>query len=216
MKQLAQVLITFLMFFSNSAHSQPKLQPGDLIFVSMDCYACKLIQETTRSPFSHVAIITKDESGKLLAIMAVQPKVMEVSVDFFYKNSLIPPQVMRMKSREGQDIAAIASHLARYYLGAPYDDEFTGAASGLVKHFLDFQNQSEFVLGPPKLYCSDLISYNFLNATGNRITPFPLVKMDFGKFQNQWEKMLGHPPPQGKLGISPGDIARSPELRIVE
>ena len=191
----------------------PNLREGDLIFVSLNCYACKLIQATSNSPFSHVAIITKDTStGALTAVMAVEPNVVQVPLDFFYKNSLIPPQVMRMKSQEDQAIASLASEMAKYYLGTPYDSDFTSASSNLIKHFLD----GKFVVGPEKVYCSDLISYSFFNATSNVKMPFPLVKMDFGNYKNEWATILGHPPPQGQLGISPGDIARSPDLMIVQ
>jgi uncharacterized protein YycO len=174
------------------------LQKGDLIFVSLNCFACKLIQQTSHSNYSHVAIIQEDAvTHALSAVMAVPPKVIEIQgLNYFYDNSLIPPLIMRMRTVQTQTLARLAADMARNYIGRPYD--------------------SDFESGPRKLYCSSLLSNSFKDAAKNisdsMKDPLPFIPMDFSIYKAEWAKILGHPPPQGKLGISPGDIERSPLL----
>jgi hypothetical protein len=198
-------LIFFFLLFFSQPQSQaatklkyqipPGLKQGYLIFVSLNCFSCKLIQDTANSKYSHVAIITEDkDSGLLGAVMAVPPKVMEVNgLDYFYNNSLVEPLVLEMKSKGDRQLANRAAEAAKRYIGTPYDVDFVGA--------------------PKKLYCSMLISLSFKDVANGGKDMFPLVPMDFGIYREAWSRVLGHPAPQGFIGISPGDIERSEFLQ---
>jgi hypothetical protein len=180
---------------ASGADLQRGLRPGDLIFVSMNCFACKLIEETTHSPYSHVGIINfraQDRFGHGLwtVIMAVEPKVTEAPLTWFLQHVNGTPKFMRLNLPETTAVAAAAEK----YLGRPYD--------------------LDFIPGDQKLYCSELIYFSFLKVFGAE-TPFKLAPMNFEPFVEQWSSLLGHAPPQGLPGINPGQIANSQALEQI-
>jgi hypothetical protein len=166
------------------------LKGGDLIFLSLDCYACKLIEATTHSPYSHVGTIDREETGDLMVIMAVSPRVTRVPLRWLVSKALGQPLFMRIRDPQKLGWAERALEIARRYLGRPYDPDF--------------------ILGDEKLYCSELIYFSFNGATQNPEIPFRLKVMHFAPFTTKWAEVLGHPPPEGQMGVSPGDLTASP------
>ncbi|MDZ4676602.1 MAG: YiiX/YebB-like N1pC/P60 family cysteine hydrolase [Oligoflexia bacterium] len=194
LKQQVQLFILVLSILLLTSQTFGALKPGDLIFLKMPCYVCSLIEKTTNSPFSHVGILDRDASGAWVVIMAIEPKVMAVSLQYLLSRINSQPVYMRMKSVNGQILAIKAVQNARRFIGTPYD--------------------SEFKLGISELYCSELVFYSFMNANnGNPV--FLLRPMTFKPFTSEWTSVLRHPPPEGLLGISPGDLARSIYLQRV-
>lgn len=170
--------------------AQAEIRPGDFYFVSMPCYACPLIEKTTGSPYSHVAVVEEVTADDVTLIMAVEPVVSRVSLRFIQQNTIGRPQKL-MRLREGAGPDAIAR--LRGFLGAPFD--------------------SSFLPGADRLYCSELAHFVFRDEAGAPI--FPLKPMRFSPFEAEWTTLLGHAPPEGELGISPGDLASSPLLQEV-
>ena len=86
-------------------------------------------------------------------------------------------------------------------MNKPYDDGF------------DLQNE--------RYYCSELVYFAFIDALGKHL--FTLNSMTFkdpdtGKTFPAWEdyfKKLSLPIPEGKPGLNPGSISRSPIIDIV-
>jgi len=187
-------LVAFLaLFFAGLLSQAGSLQPGDLVFLSMPCYICPLIEKTTGFPYSHVGIVVPESAGRWGLVMAVEPKVMEVDLQYLLGRlgPARPPLVMRMKTKEGQALAARAAVLSRSYLGIPYNHQFR------------IDNQS--------LYCSELVYFAFFRANNNQEV-FPLTKMTFKPYTEIWRRALGTAPPEGLPGITPADIAHSPHL----
>jgi hypothetical protein len=96
-----------------------------------------------------------------------------------------------------------AQAFALQQVGQPYDDDF--------------------LMNNGKWYCSELIYAAFKHANNGR-TFFPLQPMTFKdpkthEFFPAWidyYRALKEPIPQGKPGINPGLISRSPKLSIVD
>ena len=188
MKVFFMVFFSFWTGASGALQLNTGLVNGDLVLVSLNCYACKLIEATTQSPYSHVGII-ENRGGKLFVIMAVEPVVMEVPLEQLLQRAQGPPLIMRVKDPQNSNVGEQGLAKAKTYLGRPYDNNF--------------------VLGDDKLYCSELIYYSFPQI------PFRLKVMHFAPYTEQWTQVMGHPPPEGQWGISPGDIANSPFLEKI-
>lgn len=169
--------------------AQAEVRPGDLYFVSMPCYACPLIEKTTGSPYSHVAIVEEVGAHDTTLIMAVEPVVSRVSLRFIQQHTQGRPQ----KFMRPRDFSPAALARLRGFLGVPFD--------------------SSFLPGTDRLYCSELAHFVFLGRDGAPI--FALRPMRFSPFEAEWTTLLGHAPPEGELGISPGDLATSPLLQEV-
>jgi hypothetical protein len=189
-----KTLFVILAFTLISSQSWAGFQIGDLVFMHLSCYVCSLIEKTTGSPFSHVGIIDQDAAGHWVIMMAGDPKVSPVSLQYMMSRLSIKPVVKRMRTLRGQQLARTAAFYARQYAGTPYD--------------------YNYILGTDRLYCSELIYFAFMNANGGRPV-FPVKRMTFGAYAAQWTGVLGHPPPEGQLGLSPADIARSPLLETI-
>lgn len=191
---LSSLLILGITSTAAAGNPPHRLHEGDLILLSMPCYFCGLIEKTTQSQFSHVGIIHKSQSGKLSVIMAVPPKVMEVDLEFLVSHARQAPSFFRFKQKHLRETSKIAARFAPYYLGTPYDDKFE--------------------LGEDKLYCSELIYFLFMRAAGREV--FHLQPMRFSPYENEWQLYFqGTPIPEGKLGVSPQDIANSSFLKLV-
>jgi hypothetical protein len=182
-----------MIFLSWSAHAT-ELQNGDLIFMSWPCYECSLIEKTTGSPFSHSAILYQNAAGVWMAIMAVEPMVQEVTVDFLKAKALKPLVFMRMKTIGHQKLAMQAAVVAHSFIGTAFDGKMEWGAE--------------------KLYCAELIYFSFLEAN-NGEPVFIARPMSFEPYFSQWKDVLGYNPPEGQTGVNPGDLAKSSLLKII-
>lgn len=169
-----------------AAGSKPRI--GDLALASLPCAICPLIELTTKSPYSHIGIVDEDSDGALYVIEAIGPKVRRVTIEAFVKSARGKVKYYRMSSPENLRVAQRAAEAARGFLGRPYDPAF--------------------VLGPERLYCSEMVYFAFLAANEGRPV-FKVKPMTFAPYSPLWSGYLGSPPPEGELGINPGDIARS-------
>jgi hypothetical protein len=123
--------------------------------------------------------------------MAVPPKVLSYDLAELLRLVPKPARLSRLKMSGEERLAVTQGALG--FLGRPYDPDYH--------------------LGAEKLYCSELVYFAFQGALGREV--FSLVPMDFGVNFDRWAQVLGHPPPQGEPGLSPGDINRSPLLEII-
>lgn len=205
--------IVLILIFSSCSHNEFKLQKGDLLFQDLDCgELCDAIEKVTTgvngAKFSHVAIVSKiDNDGKAYVIEAYD-KVEETPVSEFLKRSHDdkgnPKVVVAKLLPEYQYLIPVAVNRAYKLLGKKYD--------------------SKFDLNDDSYYCSELI-YDIFKYydKGKKIELFPLNSMTFkdpdtGEIMNVWKKYfkeLGIPVPEGKPGINPGAISRSPKLKVV-
>jgi hypothetical protein len=186
-------------------------QSGDLLFRDSDCGPlCDAIEKVTTgyrgANLSHVGIAAKDEHGRIIVLEAVSKGVVATDLQPFLNHDNdpnYPPKIMvgRLKKPYRRLIpAAIKEAVA--LKGKPYDKSFA------------IDNDS--------YYCSELIYEIFRRANGGKPV-FALEPMTFkdpktGETLPVWQEYfskLGVDIPEGRPGINPGGISRSPALTIV-
>ena len=184
-------------------------QTGDLVFQDLDCGdLCTAIEKVTTgvdgTNLSHVGIVSLEHDTTFI-YEAIGPGVIRTSFETFLKRSSDKkgnPKVLagRLKPAYRMDIPE-AINVCKSLMNKPYDDGF------------DLQNE--------RYYCSELVYFAFIDALGKHL--FTLNSMTFkdpdtGKTFPAWEdyfKKLSLPIPEGKPGLNPGSISRSPIIDIV-
>ncbi len=187
------------------------IRPGDLLFKDVDCGPlCDAIEKVTTgykgANLSHVGIAAKDENGQIVVLEAVSAGVKATDLQTFLNRGTDPnnlPKIMvgRLK-KPYRHLIPGAIKEAEVLEGRAYD--------------------KEFAIDNDAYYCSELIYEIFRRANGGE-PMFMLEPMTFkdpktGKTLPAWDEYfsrLGVEIPEGKPGINPGGISRSPALTIV-
>ncbi len=187
------------------------LQEGDLLFQDLDCGPiCDAIEKVTtgyhEANFSHVGIVTKDGSGNFVVIEASSNGVQATQLQDFLNRSFDashqPKVVVGRLKHPLRHLIPFALKQAAALKGKPYD--------------------KQFAINNDAYYCSELIYEIFLRANGNNPV-FTLQPMTFKDPNTEttlhaWQEYfskLGAPIPEGRPGINPGSISRSPLLTII-
>ena len=187
------------------------LQPGDLLFQDLDCGPlCDAIEKVTTgyqgANFSHVGIAAKAGSGDFVVIEAVSSGVEATPLQTFLERSSDsnghPKVVVGRLKKPYRHLTPSALEEAAALKGKPYDKVFA------------IDNEA--------YYCSELIYEIFLRASDNNpvfaLQPMTFKDPDTDETLSTWEEYfseLGVPVPEGRLGINPGGISRSPVLTMV-
>lgn len=198
---------------TNSSAARDKFTPqtGDLLFQDLDgSPLCDAIEKVTQgyngAHFSHVGIAAKNNAGDVVVIEAGGKGVVATPLAKFLAKSHdsegCPKVLVARLLPEYRHLIPPAIAEAQKLMGKPYDRVF------------DIDND--------KYYCSELVYIIFRQANGGQAV-FELQPMTFrdqqtGKTLKTWEDYfarLGEPIPEGKPGINPGGISRSPILEIV-
>jgi uncharacterized protein YycO len=187
------------------------LQEGDLLFQDSDCGEfCDAIEAVTVGVdgynFSHVGLLMRAEDGALKVMEAVSRGVILTPLDSFLNRSFDAnrqPKVVvgRMKT-QFKGFVPSAIDFIHSKMDAPYDYNF------------NLENDS--------FYCSELIHLAFQHANNGKPifeTPpmtfkAPNTDSTFAIWVAYFED-LKEPIPEGKSGLNPGNMSRSPYLDIV-
>ncbi|HLB73707.1 MAG TPA: YiiX/YebB-like N1pC/P60 family cysteine hydrolase [Sedimentisphaerales bacterium] len=186
-------------------------EPGDLLLQDLDCGAmCDAIEKVTtghkRANFSHVGIAARNDAGEVVVIESVSAGVKITALQDFLARSLDAAgrpkaAVGRLKKRY-RDLVAPAIEQALSLKGKPYD--------------------KVFAIDNDAYYCSELVYEAFMRANDGKpvfkLKPMTFNDPDTGTTLSAWENYfseLGVPIPEGRLGINPGGISRSPVLTMV-
>ncbi|MHC4330401.1 MAG: YiiX/YebB-like N1pC/P60 family cysteine hydrolase [Planctomycetota bacterium] len=186
-------------------------EPGDLLFQDSDCGPlCDAIEKVTTgyqgSNFSHVGIAAKDSNGSLVVIEAVSSGVEVTPLQTFLSRSLNakgrPKVVAGRLKKPCHYLIPPALKEALSLKGKPYDKVFA------------IDNEA--------YYCSELVYEVFRRANENdpvfTLQPMTFKDLDTGETLPVWEEyfsVLGVSIPEGRPGINPGGISRSPALTII-
>ncbi len=186
-------------------------QAGDLLFQDLDGSPfCDAVERVTQghggADITHVAIVARDLDGGLFVLEAVKEGVVATSLDTFLGRSRDAngrPKVLVGRLRRAyRHLIPTAVAEASSLKGKPYDRVF------------DLHNDA--------YYCSELIYLCFRNANGGTpvfdLGPMTFVDPDTQETFPAWKTYfaeLAVPIPEGKPGLNPGGISRSPVLHIV-
>lgn len=186
-------------------------EPGDLLLQDLDCGAmCEAIERVTTgykgANFSHVGIAARNDAGEVVVIESVSAGVKITDLlDFLARSSDAAGRpkaaVGRLKKRY-RDLAFPAVEQALSLKGKPYD--------------------KVFAIDNDAYYCSELVYEAFMRANDGKpvfkLKPMTFKDPDTGHVFSVWQEYyskLGVSVPEGRPGINPGGISRSPALRIV-
>ena len=187
------------------------LQQGDLLFQDSDCGPlCDAIERVTqgysRANLTHVGIAVKDSNDNFVVIEAVSAGVSVTQLQNFLNRGFDaqhrPKTIVGRLKQVYQPLIPYAIQEAAALKGKPYD--------------------KEFLIDNNKYYCSELIYEIFLRANHNSplftLEPMTFTDPHTGSVYPAWQEYfdkLGIEVPQGRPGINPGGISRSPAITIV-
>ena len=193
------------LFFSCTKQS---FQVGDIFFQDLDCGPpCQAIEAVTSgyqgAQLSHCAIITFVGTSNYDTILteAIGETVIQTALhDFLNRSNKV--FVGRLKNKYQYMIPDAITYIQTDLNGKPYD------------YIFDINDDT--------YYCSEII-YEGLKKADNTQELFSLKPMTFNEpgtdspFVHwvEYYEELGHPIPEGELGLNPGRMSRSDAIEIV-
>ncbi len=176
------------------------LQEGDFVFQDLDCELCEAIEAVTRGyndyDFSHVGLVKQQDDSLLIGEAISEGGVVWTPLSDF---------VDRCRNENGVPQLMVMRLLPKHQSQIPSAIEFITSKSGQ-----DYD--PIYTYGDEKYYCSELLHDAF--STGDS-SLFSLKPMTFKQpktdsFFPAWIRYfehLGHPIPEGALGINPGGMS---------
>ncbi|MDG2288057.1 MAG: YiiX/YebB-like N1pC/P60 family cysteine hydrolase [Candidatus Marinimicrobia bacterium] len=192
----------------NQSCTKQSFEVGDIFFQDLDCGPpCEAIEAVTSgyqgAQLSHCAIITHIGSSEYDTILteAIGATVTDITLhDFLNRSNKV--LVGRLKEEYQYMIPDAITHIQTNLNGKPYD------------YIFDSTDDT--------YYCSEII-YEGLKTADDTQELFALNPMTFNEPGTEspfihwvdYYQELGHPIPEGKLGLNPGGMSQSPAIAIV-
>lgn len=208
---VANALIWRCGYNSKTEQNNFTLQSGDLLFQDLDgspFYEAveKVTQGYNDAALTHVGIVASNGKGEIIVIEAISKGVTETPLDTFlnrsHDNNGRPKVLVGRLLPQYRHLIKTALAEALNLNGKPYDSGF------------DIQNDA--------YYCSELVYFCFKEANDGQplfeLQPMTFIDPDTKETFPAWReyfRKLGIDVPEGKPGLNPGSISRSPVLRIV-
>ena len=192
----------------NQSCTKQSFEVGDIFFQDLDCGPpCEAIEAVTcgyqGAQLSHCAIITHIGSSEYDTILteAIGATVTDITLhDFLNRSNKV--LVGRLKEEYQYMIPDAITHIQTNLNGKPYD------------YIFDSTDDT--------YYCSEII-YEGLKTADDTQELFALNPMTFNEPGTEspfihwvdYYQELGHPIPEGELGLNPGGMSQSPAIAIV-
>ena len=168
---------------------------GDVIFQSLPRNAVvNAIEGATESPYSHCGIVAK-QNGKWVVLEALHGVEVTPVSQFLLRGRRQGFAVCRFRKEHQKHIPEILK-AAREMLGRPYD--------------------SRYRMDDEKIYCSELIWKAYKKVTRSELgKPVALQTLKWGPYRPVIEALEGGPVPLNRMMITPADMARAKQLKLV-
>ena len=195
MLRITLLLLLVFSFETFAAEVSRRLRVGDLIFISLPCYTCRLIELEEASPFSHMGVVISTKNGKTLIAQAYVKGVETILIEDFLRQKKKETEVAtyRFKEFENRSERELEKQLKKrfsLFKGLPYDRDFSW----------DWN----------KMYCSEL-AVKLLNPFLKK--KFRRKRMRFNRYYSEWEGYFRGKVPVGEWGVSPADFTKSSALK---
>lgn len=185
----------FCLLFFLAVHAQAKLkiQAGDVILLSFNCYECQVIEDETSSAYSHSGVVL-DSAHVAQALSTVSA----VSIDEFLHNRRPNTKAAVYRPYEKINEERLKEIFFRDFSGAFFDGQY----------LWDNVDQR----GREKYYCSEFVAKildHFLS------TPSPLRILSYRKNEAYWFKYFKGHIPEGVWGNSPSSFEDDARFYLV-
>jgi hypothetical protein len=170
-------------------------QEGDLVFQSLpNSELVVMIEGATQSPWSHVGMVVK-EGDDWYVYEAIGPVKKTPLVEYVKRSRGGACAVYRLKEKFQKNIPQMIK-ASKKYKGRPYD--------------------SRYRMDDELIYCSELVYKSYKDATGKGLGKLvSLGELNWKPYEKSIRKLEGGPPPLDRKMITPRDLAKAVELKLV-
>ena len=188
----------------------PALHAGDVVLIALHCYVCRVISETTDSPYNHSGLILDTELGLNSRVVQSLQSTQDLSLSEFLHQAGKTSPIKILRPRE---LANSFKHDREAYesstvlLNRVFAQEMRGRA--FDDNYLWNNVDSD---GHELLYCSEMIQ-----KTLNHVLAQPLttVALDYSSHWDFWLNYFDGKVPQGQPGNSPASLANADQLMTI-
>ena len=187
--------------------SLPALHAGDVVLIALNCYICRVISDTTGSPYNHSSLVLDTDKGTETRVAQSLNATQELSLSDFLHQAKKTAPIKILRPRElantyKNDPAAFETSskmlnlfFAKKMRGLAFDDNYL------------WDNFDED--GRELLYCSEMIQ-----KTLNHVLEQPLstIALDYSRHWDFWQHYFENNVPQGEPGNSPASLANASQL----
>jgi uncharacterized protein YycO len=197
---IASLLCIIPLTLSSCTSNEPRLQPGDIVFQSLDSPQCAAIRLATGSEYTHCGLVLQSEDGVMLVAEAIQP-VRIIPVDEWIAQGIEQSYLVMRPATSGMINELMLAEMldeARSQQGKDYDFLF---------------NWSD-----DQMYCSEFVWKVYDRAADIQLTEL----RELGSFdltnpvvQEILAERYGEDIPLQEPVVAPSDLIESPLLMKV-
>ncbi|RYZ65920.1 MAG: hypothetical protein EOP09_13510 [Proteobacteria bacterium] len=176
--------------------SPQELETGDVLLMSIPCYVCSLIELEEGTPYSHSAVVVREQSSWSVyeAWGVVKKTPLAEFLSRRRKNTAVA--VLRpVFSNDPSSSARMMQLFEQKFKGLGFDESY------------QWDNRDS--AGRETYYCSEFVA-KFLNPF--LLSPIEPKPMHYLKYRAEWTRYFEGSPPDGKPGLSPGDLLRATQM----
>ena len=217
---LTHIFVTTLLSVSRLASASPLSTPplstlptlhaGDIILVALNCYVCRVISETTNSPYNHSGLVLNTDKGPETRIAQSLTTTQEISLKDFLNQASKTSSIKILRPKElahNYDRDRFTFESKTKVLNDVFTQKMQGRAFDDNYLWDNFDNE-----GQELLYCSEMIQKT-LNSVLSQ--PLMTIALDYSRHWDFWLNYFGSEIPQGEPGNSPASLAAADQLSTI-